>query len=283
MKAQLTLEGESVVDFRIKESFNIIDKAIRKSQGMPLIIQFSGGKDSMVMLDLVRRRTDKFTCAYMVSGIEFPKGIDFVRETCEELRVNLIFSFPSDYLTKKHPENGFFERLEAHGYFPKPKWTWCSVYLKIRPQVRKLRTLYGKKSFMKLNGVRRKESSRRMQIYRKLARQGFMKPDSEDTRSLMVFPILNWTNQDVLNYIEQESIHVPTNPLYQKYGVSGCRWCAFYSAKIYEKILREEISLYDEFILWEEKLKRPSVLGNCWLRDIKKKVAQELERLPPQK
>jgi 3'-phosphoadenosine 5'-phosphosulfate sulfotransferase (PAPS reductase)/FAD synthetase len=50
-----------------------------KTGETPLIVNFSGGKDSMVLLDLVRQTTDKYVCFYMVSGIEFAEAIDFVK------------------------------------------------------------------------------------------------------------------------------------------------------------------------------------------------------------
>lgn len=273
MKAQLTLEGESVLDFRIRESVEIIRKAMTKASLTPLILNFSGGKDSHVLLDLVQRMTDNFYCFYMESGIEFKESVAFAKEACAKYGRPLLTSCPSDYVTEKYPKNGFFERLSALGYFPRPGMTWCSIYLKIRPQVRKLRKLFGRRTFFKLNGVRRAESSRRMQIYRETSKKGYITKDSEDSKSFMVFPILNWTDSDIKQYIERKTLVIPPNPLYQRFGVSGCAWCAFYGPKIYERIIRQEPNLYDKFIQWEEKLNRPSVLGNHWLRDIKQRVA----------
>jgi len=266
---QVTLENETVLDFKVRQSLDIIEKATKKAGLTPLIVNFSGGKDSTVLLDLTQKVTSRFICFYMVSGLEFPNTLSFVEKCCSRWSRKLYASYPSDYVTEKYPENGFFIRLERLGYFPKPKQTWCSVYLKIRPQVRKLRSLFGRQGFIKLNGVRRFESSRRMEIYRNTRKEGYMKVDSEDHKSLMVFPILDWLDEDVLLYLEREKIHVDLNPLYTKYGVSGCSWCAFYGAKIYKRVLQETPDYYDEFILWESRLDKPSVLGNVWMRDLK--------------
>ena len=61
---------------RVAESRAIIEAAIKESQ-KPLIIQFSGGGDSVAMVGLVREVTEEFICGYMVSGIEFQEAIDF--------------------------------------------------------------------------------------------------------------------------------------------------------------------------------------------------------------
>lgn len=261
---QRTLEGENILDVRIKESFAVIKRAVKKTGDTPLIVNFSGGKDSMVLLDLVRRTTDKYVCCYMISGIEFPEAIDFVKTLCERLDVRLLLSSPADY------KGGFFSRLPIIGYFPtvQNNTLWCNRDLKIRPQKVVLKRVFGNQLFFKLNGVRRYESSRRMKMHRKT--RDFMREDYHVSKSLMVFPILNWTDDDVKKYLKLRAIHVAVNPLYERYGVSGCYWCPFYQKQIYERILSLNPNLYDEFIEWETKLNKPCASGHTWLRDLKR-------------
>lgn len=260
---QHTLEGESILDARIKESISVINKVAQKTGETPLIVNFSGGKDSMVLLDLVRQTTDKYVCFYMVSGIEFSEAIDFAKAQCERLAVKLLLSSPVDY------KGDFFTRLGIIGYFPtvQNNTLWCNRDLKIRPQKRVLNRVFGNQLFFKLNGVRRYESSRRMKIHRKT--KDFMRQDYHVSKSVMVFPILNWTDENIRDYLKMRAIHVAVNPLYERYGVSGCYWCPFYQRQIYERIIPQNPNLYDKFIEWEVKLNKPSVSGLVWLKDLK--------------
>jgi len=266
---QMTLENESLIDFRVKESVGIIENAVRKSGLVPLIVNFSGGKDSMLLLDLVQKVTDNFLCCYMVSGIEFREAIKFAEKSCRGFGRKLLFSYPSYY------KGDFFERLNDLGYWPTIKKTWCNRDLKIRPQKKMLNKQLGKCRFFKLNGVRRYESRRRTKMHKNTPKSGFMLPDYNVSQDIMVFPILNWKSQTIKDYLESEGIAIKQSPLYKEYGVSGCFWCPFYQRSIYEKILRKNPNLYDKFIEWEEKLGQPSANGFVWLREVKRLVGGE--------
>ena len=273
---QLTLQGESVLDMRIRETLEIIEVAVKQSATVPLIINFSGGKDSLCLLDLVQRITNNFMCSYMVSGIEFPEAIDFVKETCSRLGVKLLLSYPSDY------KGDFFERIAKFKRFPTIKSPWCNRDLKIRPQHKMLVKRYGNTRFFKLNAVRRFESTRRSIIYRNVPKMGFMRKEYQYAgEDMIVYPVLNWTNENVIEYLQGRKIEIRRNPLYQKYGVSGCYWCLFYQPSIYRRILSVNPRLYDPFIEWEIKLNSPSVNGFRWLRDIKKELLEEGDQQKP--
>ena len=107
-----------------------------------------------------------------------------------------------------------------------------------------------------------------MQIYRRMAEQGYMRPDPDQPEAVMVFPILEWTNKDVKDYIQLRDIKQKQSPLYKRFGVSGCIYCPFYQPKIYKRIAREDPNLYDRFIEYERKLGKPAVIGQVWLRDL---------------
>lgn len=263
VEGQRTLNNDFELDSKIREAKQVITRVAAKSS-VPLILNFSGGKDSMTLLDLVRQVTDNFVCFYMVSGIEFQESIDFVVEQCERMGLKLLMSRPSDY------KGGFFERLPTIGYFPtvQNNTLWCNRDLKVRPQYVVLKREFGaKQMFFKLNGVRRYESSRRKKIH--AGTKDFMRLDYHVAHGVMVFPILNWTDENVRDYLAANSIRVAKSPLYEKFGVSGCYWCPFYQAGIYKRILCQCPNLYDEVIEWEKKLNRPSVSGHVWLRDLK--------------
>lgn len=266
-QTQTTIDGENELDFKIREARTIIANTVQRCNSNPLIINFSGGKDSQTLLDLVSGVTDNFLCFYMISGIDFQESIDFAKASCEKLGYKMLTSCPSDY------KGGFFERLPIIGYFPTVQNTtlWCNRDLKIRPQYRVLQRHFGKNvTFYKLNGVRRYESARRMKIH--ASTKDFMRMDYHVAKSVMVFPILNWTDEDVRAYLKAKSITVPKNPLYEKYGVSGCWYCPFYQPSIYRRIMRLNPCLYDEIIEWETRLNKPAGSGFTYLRDLKKEI-----------
>lgn len=254
---QTTLEGRYVLDVKIEQSISIIQDVLKRSKNIPLFVMFSGGKDSLLLLDLVQRTTDNFLCCYMSTGIEFPEVLESNIKYCENLGLELCVSFPKDH------KGNFFDRIKKFKRFPNIKATWCSRDLKIRPLNKILRKRFGKYSkFYKLNGVRMYESTRRTAMHKNTPKKVFMIPDYDVQHAFMVFPILMWTTEERNQYLKLRELRPPTRALYKKYSISGCYWCPFYQPSIYEQILKDFPNLYDEFIEWELKLDMPSVQGH---------------------
>jgi phosphoadenosine phosphosulfate reductase len=255
------------LEHRVAESLAVIKDIARRS-GKPLVLQFSGGRDSMVMLGLVREAGVKdYVAAYMATGLELPNVVQFVRKTCDELGVKLLVSTPAIY------KGNLFKRIEQFKSWPGLIATWCCRDLKLRPEKILLRNTFGKGIFYKLEGIRVAESTRRKYLYKAVG-EDMIRPDGEHKGSFEVFPILRWTDDDVLNYLEMKGL--PTSGLYKEFGVSGCSWCPFYQAEIYYRILQKmpDYQLYRRVIEWEEKLSQPSVNGHIYLRDIKQAVLE---------
>ncbi len=269
MSEDSTLTGFSAqfLDARVAEAQAIIRKTAEISE-FPLLVQFSGGRDSMAMLGLARSVTDHFICCYMESGLEFPGTLDFVRNACNAQGVPLLVSHPSMH------KGTLFDRLPTRKHFPNVRAQWCNPDLKLRPQKKLLHRIFGRGTFYKLCGVRRFESTRRAAIYKRFA-ETLMRPDAEHPGSYQVFPILNWTDADILNYIARENL--PTHGGYKMYGVSGCSWCIFYGADIYLRVLEHDPNFYDKIIAWENTLGEPSIIGKQYMRDLKDKILKQKE------
>lgn len=269
---QFSLPGfdEFFLAQRLPESRQVIADVAAMSE-KPLIIQFSGGRDSMSILGLVLEVTDNFVCCYMSSGMEFDDVIPFVEETCRQLEVPLLISYPNMY------KGDIFERIKKFRSFPGMRTTWCSRDLKLRAQKKMLSRLFGKGTFYKIEGIRMFESVRRQVIYRPHAEYP-VREDGEFKGSYEVFPIVRWTSGDVLKYLEMQGL--PTTGLYKEFGVSGCYWCPFYQPDIYRRILRKHPDMYNRFIYWEEKLGMPSVAGYYYLRDLKREVLEGITAVP---
>lgn len=266
MIEQFTLPGidQHFLEERLVESREVIKK-VAESSDLPLFIQFSGGRDSMAMLSLVREVTDDFVCAYMATGLEFKGVIQFVKKTCAELGAKLLISNPSMH------KGNLFKRIEQFQTFPGLIASWCCRDLKLRPQKKMLQSIYGKGTFYKLEGIRLSESIRRKYIYKDYT-DSPIREDSEFKGSYEVFPIINWTDSDVLNYLKMKGL--PTMGHYKEFGVSGCAFCPFYGPDFYRRVFSvlPEYQLYRRVIEWENKLEKPSVIGYYYLRDIKREV-----------
>lgn len=266
MIEQLALPGidQHFLKVRLVESQEVVRRVAKLSEN-PLVVQFSGGRDSMAMLNLVREATDNFVCAYMATGLEFKGVIQFVKDTCAELGVKLLISNPSMH------KGNLFKRIERFQTFPGLIATWCCRDLKLRPQKKLLQETYGKGAIYKLEGIRLSESIRRKYIYKDYTGNP-IREDGEYRGSYEVFPIINWTDDDVLNYLKMKGL--ATMGHYKQFGVSGCSFCPFYGADIYRRVFASmpDYPLYRRVIEWEDRLGEPSVSGYYYLRDIKREV-----------
>ncbi len=264
---QITLPGvdERFLAERIEESLKVIADVAARSE-KPLIIQFSGGRDSMVLLGLVREAGVRdFVCCYMATGLEFHDTIQFVKDTCEKYGVKLAISTPAMH------KGNIFKRVEQFQSWPGLIATWCCRDLKLRPQKKMLIKEFGKGVFYKLEGIRRFESTRRKYIYKEYTGNP-IREDGEFKGSYEVFPIISWSDSDVLHYLEMRGL--PTSGLYNEFGVSGCSWCPFYQPEIYYRVMQKMPDHYDRFIEFEEKIGQPSVVGHIYLKNIKQAVLE---------
>ncbi len=269
---QLSLPGvdELFLTERLEESRRVIKEITEKSE-LPLFVQFSGGRDSMAMVGLVQEVTDRFICCYMATGLEFKGYIPFIKETCQKLGVRLLISNPGMH------KGNLYKRVRQFKGFPGIIATWCCRDLKLRPQKKMLIKEFGKGTFYKLEGIRLHESTRRRYIYAEYTGTSY-REDAEFRGSFEVFPIINWTDRDVLNYLTMKGL--PTSGLYKEFGVTGCSWCPFYQPDIYRRILKRMPNLYDRIIELENELNLPSVSGYYFMRDLKEEVLSGVPAKP---
>lgn len=165
------------------------------------IVMFSGGKDSLVVMDLARKAGIKKS-VYIKSPLEFKQTIKYVEKFPD---VDII-GFNKD----------FFELCQKL-CIPSRRMKWCCTVYKLTPIA-----IYNRKNNIKYNirGVRREESSNR-EDYDEIGDKKFP--------WVTVDPILDWTDKDVWRYIRKYNL--PINPLYQVINRVGCWCCPFNSKK----------------------------------------------------
>jgi len=125
----MTLRG------KIQQSLRLLTTASQQSS--PLLINFSGGKDSLTCLLLALEVTDDVEAFYMDSGQDLPFTLDYVRKRCVEFGIPLHVSHPArDRIQHKTiPQDVCLlpDYIHWWGYFPTSAKRYCSIWLKHRP------------------------------------------------------------------------------------------------------------------------------------------------------
>jgi phosphoadenosine phosphosulfate reductase len=177
-------------------------------------VAYSGGKDSAVLLDLVKKALpkDSFVVVFGDTGMEFPDTYDVIEKTrceCEEEGIPF-------YIAKSH-----FEPKESWKLFGPPSRVlrWCCSVHKSTPQTLKLREITGEDNYVGLDfvGVRAQESvSRSKYEYENYSK----KQKGQYSHN----SILEWTSAEVWLYIYANDVLI--NETYKKGNTrAGCLFC----------------------------------------------------------
>lgn len=212
---------------KIEYSIELIQKgeklalALNPQEGY--FVGFSGGKDSQVLLQLVKMSGVKYHAYYSVTTNDPPDNVYFIRK-----------HYPD--VTFLHPKDNFFKLIEKKG-LPTMIHRFCCAYLKENN---------GAGSVV-LTGVRSEESRKRAK-YNEIAIKSNRKEHADRTKKhtieqieenehrcikgkdkLMIYPILHWTEKDVWQFIKDNQL--PVNPCYSRGGRVGCMFCPFNTRK----------------------------------------------------
>ena len=177
-------------------------------------VAFSGGKDSCVLLDLVKKALPQgsFVVVFGDTGMEFPDTyalVDHVEEQCRTEGIPF-------YRAASH-----FTPTESWQLFGPPSRTlrWCCSVHKSTPQVLKLREITGKHDYRGLAfvGVRGHESARRAQYE-------YLSDGTKVKGQISHNSILDWTSAEIWLYLYTYNIFF--NEAYKKGSARvGCLCC----------------------------------------------------------
>ena len=208
----------AIVQFTVKRVYNYW-KRMRKRLDC-FHVAFSGGKDSIVLLDIVKRSLPQsaFMVVFGDTGMEFPdtyKIVDKVEAQCKKDGINF-------YRAKSHlsPE-------ESWQIFGPPSMTlrWCCSVHKSAPQILKIRQVLGKNDFVgtAFVGVRATESVRRASYEVENIGEKLKGQHSHNT-------IFEWNSAEIWNYIFMRRL--PINETYKKGNSrAGCLFCPMTSGR----------------------------------------------------
>jgi len=203
-------------------------------------VAFSGGKDSAVLLDLVKKALPKgsFVVVFGDTGMEFPDTYTVIEKTHQQCIEEKIPFF----IAKSH-----FEPQESWALFGPPSRVlrWCCSVHKSTPQTLKLRSITGKDDYTGLAfvGVRAHESATR-------AEYDYENYGKKQKGQYSHNSILEWTSAEVWLYIFANDILI--NEAYKKGNSrAGCLFCPMSVKKadyIKYEIYRNEINKYVDLI-----------------------------------
>jgi phosphoadenosine phosphosulfate reductase len=158
-------------------------------------LSFSGGKDSVVIYSLAEKADVEFYPEFFNTTIEFQETYRFIRKYYPAVK----------WLS---PVKTFWQGMVMKG-LPHRKARWCCDLLK---------KCHSKNDNVYIIGIRADESRLRTQRYTSVIETCHTKNISK------VYPILDWTENEIWEYIKQNSL--PVNPLYlQGYKRIGCIAC----------------------------------------------------------
>ena len=220
--------------------------------GTNVYVLFSGGKDSLVALNLVidvcKPLSKKVVAVHADTTVGIPDNLQYVVNTCQQLDSELVIV---------RPKKDYFE-LARHKGLPRFGARWCCGELKVKP----LSSYFLSQPSDKLifDGIRSEESKTREAMPKYSWHKHFS--------GYVYHPIKDWTSEQLYSYMADKNLSI--NPLYAKgfKRASEC-WCGVFKGVAEFKILKDT---YPEFFNKLVELEASMRNGSSYLFKHGKKV-----------
>ena len=206
-------------------------------------VSISGGKDSLVVLDLsIQVGIKKFV--FGNTSLSFPGTEEYIKQLADHYHIKIDHT---------NPVRPFFDLIEDIG-FPSQRLRWCCEVYKFGPLAKYV--LRNKIKYL-ITGIRAEESLKR-KSYSKVSRNPLI-PTTQ------INPILSWDTESIWTYIKHYEL--PYHHLYDKgYDRLGCWICPFQRDEYFEKLRNYFPDLFEKLTntLRNNMLK----FGQVGIRDI---------------
>ncbi len=194
-----------------------VERAIRLirsagSDGEVVEVAYSGGKDSDIILELTKMAGIKYRAIYKNTTIDPPGTIKHAKENGAEVI---------------QPQYTFFQYLANNGFPNRFQRSCCRVLKEYKVLDRSIQ------------GIRKSESTSRAKNYEEPTECRIYGKGRKETSAEVFYPILDWTDEDVVDFIEAR--HIKIHPLYYREDGTidakrrlGCMCCplAYYKKRI---------------------------------------------------
>lgn len=189
----------------IAEADAITRSALDEHAPTKTFLLFSGGNDSLVLLDLMQEFCD--AVVHINTGIGIPEAHQFARDVAARYPLPLIELEPPESYESLVLTNPLWDGLPGPGFHN-------IVYQRLKERciaqlVRDHRKYHGER-FALLSGIRRAESPRRMLRREAVERSG---------GRVMVKPLFHWSNEEMREYRTEREL--PINPVAANLHMSG--------------------------------------------------------------
>lgn len=188
-----------------------------KIKDSTIVVSFSGGKDSVTMLDLLVKQYpgNKMHVVFADTGWEHPGAEEWSRDA-----VKTISGLPLHVV--RNVNKDFFDMVRHRQKFPSPSCRQCTSDLKRDPIYKWIRNNVKEFNIINAMGLRAAESRSRA----KMNAWKHNKRLSNSRREVVDWlPIHTWSDESVYTWIKDHDL--PLHPVYGYLDRFSCRVCIF--------------------------------------------------------
>jgi phosphoadenosine phosphosulfate reductase len=212
---------------------------------LPVNVSYSGGKDSLATLILVKKALGVVPLLFADTGLEFPETYQNVEEVSRTFEMPVIRAYGGE---------AFWKAFVTRGP-PAVDFRWCCRTAKLQPVEKVIREYWGE--CLSFIGQRKYESFRRM-VSKRVWRNPHLRSQ------LSAAPIHHWTALQVWLYLFREQ--APYNPLY-KAGLDriGCFMCPSSDVAVLRHIEKTHPDLWQGWNCRLEGWQKEEGLPDTWV------------------
>lgn len=212
---------------------------------------FSGGKDSIVVYDLIKKAGVKHDTHMYLTSVDPPELIQFVKNY-----------YP--HVIRHRPKISMFQLILKKKMLPTRRARFCCDVLKE----------YGRDGRTSITGIRWEESSRR-----KL--RDYYEEDKKLKGTYLLHPIINWASDEIWEYIKSNKLPYPSlyDEGFHRIGCIGCpmgtrqqrykefkRWPQFYKA--YNNTIHKLVEIHKNRSSLAPAYYSPETLWAWWMEEM---------------
>lgn len=218
--------NKDYIEAKAKEAVEFIKSVVEKYK-KPVVVSYSGGKDSLVALDLTARSGAKFYIFFNDTGLEPPETYENLKIVEEMYRAEVLIGSAG---------SRFWESMEKFGP-PARDYRWCCKVIKLGPTTEVLKARFPE-GYISIVGQRGAESFQRAKLPR-------VSPSKWVAGSIVAAPLQEWTALEVWLYIFLHRL--PYNKAYERgFDRLGCVVCPANELAELELVSRSYPEIYNK-------------------------------------